>query len=307
MNEHDLPISLSGDPLDRCDALRKQDGAVEKLLLADDALILVLCGDEILLDDQNQLLLVSPAILSQLQLIDPETIFLGVEHKSRRPWFVISLDTQGQAGRELVGAMGEFVPIRQALQHLPAGDLAITGRSISLFSWHASHRFCAGCGQATISSSGGEKRVCSHCETEHFPRVDPAVIMLVTHGDQCLLGRNASWPPGMYSTLAGFVEPGESFEEACRREVMEESGIQIGKVSYGFSQPWPFPHSVMIGLVAEALSTEITVEDELEDARWFSRDEILSMLEGTHDTYTRPYPQAASGVLIANWANGKPN
>jgi len=302
MDNESAFIALTGDPLDRCDALRKQAGSIEAFRAAPDGLYLVLQGDEILLQPDGTLTLVHAGILPMLEIPDPGPVFLGVEQQSRRPWFVIAPNAGHAAGQEILQSLGEFSSLRQVLATLPGEDLAIAGRSFSLLQWHATHQFCAGCGGNTNVQGGGEKRLCPACAREHFPRVDPAVIMLVTHQDQCLLGRNANWPAGQYSTLAGFVEPGESIEEACRREIREEVAVDIGKVTYAFSQPWPFPHSMMIALNAEALSTDIVLEDELEDARWFSRAEIQQILTGDHPNVLPPYPRAASGVLLRNWA-----
>lgn len=295
------PIALTGDPLDRCDALRKQPGKVEQLQNHLDAIFIVLLGDEILIGDDQTLAVVNNSILPQIILSETGLLFLGVEPQTKRPWFVISAQENVPENQELLQTIGRFVPPREALRFLPPSDLALAGRALSLKNWHQNNRFCACCGTLTISTAGGEKRECISCEREYFPRVDPAVIMMVVKDDACLLGRNASWPAGVYSTLAGFVEPGESLEEACRREVMEEVGIKVGDVSYAFSQPWPFPHSMMIALVAQALSSKITLEDELEDARWFSRKEALAIVNGTHDQVTQPFSRASSGVLLRNW------
>ncbi len=149
--------------------------------------------------------------------------------------------------------------------------------------WHLRHKYCANCGAPTRVTQGGWRRDCPRCEAQHFPRTDPVVIMLAVKDNRCLLGRSARFPPGMWSCLAGFVEPGESIEDATRRETKEEAGIECGRVRYFDSQPWPFPTSLMIGCHAEALSEAITVDrDELEDARWFDRDEIVSMLKRQH-------------------------
>ena len=145
--------------------------------------------------------------------------------------------------------------------------------------------FCANCGTATIVKGGGTRRQCPGCHKEHFPRVDPVVIMLATNGDECLLGRQSSWPEGMWSALAGFTEPGETLEEACARELNEEAGVtaDIPAIRYVMGQPWPFPSSLMIGLVAPVSDATITVDThELESARWFHRDEVAAMLAGTH-------------------------
>ncbi|HEV2558360.1 MAG TPA: NAD(+) diphosphatase [Microvirga sp.] len=176
----------------------------------------------------------------------------------------------------------------------------------SLLDWHRRHRFCAQCGQPTASAQAGFRRDCAGCGAQHFPRTDPVAIMLVTHGDTCLLGRQARFLPGMYSCLAGFIEPGETLEDAVRREVFEEAGVRVGAVAYAQSQPWPFPSSLMIGCVAEALTTDIAIDaDELEDARWFHRDEIRLMLEGRHpDNLFAANPIAIAHHLVRGWMGG---
>jgi NAD+ diphosphatase len=169
--------------------------------------------------------------------------------------------------------------------------------------WHARHRFCANCGAPTAVVQGGWRRDCAACAAEHFPRTDPVVIMLATADDQCLLGRSRRFVPHMWSCLAGFVEPGETIEQAVRRETQEEAGITCGRVSYFASQPWPFPMSLMIGCHAEALDRDIAIDpNELEDARWFSRDEIAAMLMRRHpDGLTTPPPIAIAHHIIRAW------
>lgn len=174
-----------------------------------------------------------------------------------------------------------------------------------LLNWHASNRYCGKCGKPSRMNIGGYRRDCEACASQVFPRTDPAVIMLAIRGDKCLLGRGPHFPPGWFSTLAGFVEPGETIEDAVRRETFEESGIRIGRVRYHGSQPWPFPHSLMIGVHAEALSDEIhRDESELEDCRWFDREEVSHMIADTHPEGIRcPPSKAIAYSLISAWAN----
>ena len=161
----------------------------------------------------------------------------------------------------------------------------------AILHWHRQHRFCGVCGQPTRSEIAGHVRRCTACNVEHFPRTDPAVIMLVEHGDRCLLARQSRWPPGMVSTLAGFVEPGESLEEAVTREVREESAIVVGDVRYMGSQPWPFPCSIMLGFRATAVSTEIHLDrEELAHAQWFTREEIARFKEIDFSRFEAPEP-----------------
>lgn len=185
-----------------------------------------------------------------------------------------------------------------AFEHLPA-----IAEAKALLHWHARHRFCANCGTPTTISQGGWRRDCPQCSAQHFPRTDPVVIMLAVAGDRCLMGRQSRFVPGMWSCLAGFVEPGESIEEAARRETLEEAGIVCGRVRYFASQPWPFPSSLMIGCHAEALSEEIAVDrDELEDARWFTREETAQMLLRQHPQgLTTPPPSAIAHHIIRDW------
>ena len=187
---------------------------------------------------------------------------------------------------------------------LPRPTIAMMAQSKSLLFWHGKHRFCSQCGAPSTVTSAGWKRECAACKAQHFPRTDPVVIMLATHGDRCLLGRQARFAPGMYSALAGFLEPGETIEDAVRREVMEEAGVRIGRVTYMASQPWPFPATLMIGCLAEALTEEVVVDySELEDARWFTRAEVQEMLGGAHENgLGAPQPIAIARSLMRVWA-----
>ena len=191
-----------------------------------------------------------------------------------------------------------------ALQGLVSpAEIAILGQAKAIAHWHARHRFCANCGQPTRVSSAGWRRECDACKTQHFPRTDPVVIMLAVDGERCLLGRQPRFPKGMYSALAGFLEPGKSVEEAVRREIREESGIVCDEVRYVASQPWPFPASLMIGAIARAATRDIVVDhDELEDARWFTRDEVTAMFEKRHpERLSAPVQMAIANHLLKFW------
>jgi NAD+ diphosphatase len=191
-----------------------------------------------------------------------------------------------------------------AVQGLVAADhLAPLAEAKALLHWHARHRFCSNCGAPSRSVDGGWRRDCPACRAQHFARTDPVAIMLAIAGERCLLGRQSRFAPGMWSCLAGFVEPGESIEDAVRREIREEAGIACGRVNYFASQPWPFPSSLMIGCHTQALSHEIVVDrDELEDARWFDRDEVAAMLLRRHrDGLTTPPPVAIAHHIIRAW------
>lgn len=184
------------------------------------------------------------------------------------------------------------------------GEAIATGRA--LLGWHATHRFCANCGTPSMPEASGWHRKCPSCGTQHFPRTDPVVIMAITRGDRLLLGRGPSWPEKMYSLLAGFVEPGETIENAVRRETFEETGVGVGQVDYVACQPWPFPMSLMFGCIGEALDEAITLDPvELGDARWLSRDEVKTVLRGEHPEISAPRQGAIAGGIIAAWAEGR--
>lgn len=189
---------------------------------------------------------------------------------------------------------------------VPPEELGLLATAKSLLSWHARHGYCANCGAATAVASGGYRRDCAACGTEHFPRTDPVVIMLVTRGDRCLLGRQARFVANSYSCLAGFLEPGETIEDAVRREVFEEAGIVVGPVEYLASQPWPFVSSLMIGCRGEAETDAITLDPaELEDGRWFHRDEVRQMLAKEHpDGLITPPPMAIAHLLMRAFVEG---
>ncbi len=192
------------------------------------------------------------------------------------------------------------------LDRFHASDAALYAAARSLVDWHARHGFCAVCGTATAIFRAGWGRKCPSCAAEHFPRVDPVVIMLAERGEKVLLGRQPIWPAGRYSALAGFLEVGESIEEAVRRETLEEAGVQVGPVRYVASQPWPFPSSLMIACIGEALDETITIDaHELEDARWFSRDDVRSALARESDaSFIAPPAYAIAHTLLTAWVEG---
>jgi NAD+ diphosphatase len=195
-----------------------------------------------------------------------------------------------------------FAELRAHLAHLTpdAAELCAIARGILL--WHASHGFCAKCGAASTISHAGWQRLCPVCNAHHFPRTDPVVIMLITHGNRALIGRSPGWPEGMYSCLAGFVEPGETLEAAVRREVMEEAGVTVGAVQYLASQPWPFPASLMIGCAGVAITDDISLDPaELEEACWISREDMVTVMAGEHPTIKPARKGAIAHFLIANW------
>jgi len=231
-----------------------------------------------------------------------ETVFLGLAEGAGR--FAIGI---APAAAEALKARDDLLvtDLRSiAVQGLVAAEhLPPIAEAKALLGWHARHRFCANCGAPTAPVEAGWKRECAACKTEHFPRTDPVVIMLAVRGEECLLGRSARFASAMWSCLAGFIEPGESIEEAVRREVHEEAGIVCGRVAYFASQPWPFPMSLMIGCHAEALTRDISVDPaELEGARWFDREEAALMLLRRHPQgLGTPPPVAIAHHIIRAW------
>lgn len=195
-----------------------------------------------------------------------------------------------------------FLELRGVMVQLTPREAELAATAKAILHWHRSHGFCATCGAASALSMAGWQRTCPMCGTHHFPRTDPVVIMLITQGNRVLVGRNAAWPEGMYSLLAGFVEPGETLEAAVRREVFEEAGIRVGPVRYLASQPWPFPASLMFGCAGEALDDTITIDpNELEDALWITREEMVTVMAGGHPRLKAARKGAIAHFMIANW------
>jgi len=226
-------------------------------------------------------------------------IFLGLD--GTQPLFAIDLagESEPQLGE------GAFIEMRAAAFVLPARDTAIAGQAKALIDWHRRHGFCPNCGHATEPMDGGYRRLCPACSAEHFPRTDPVVIMLPLLGDRCLIGRNKRFPPGLYSAFAGFVEPGESMEEAVRRELTEEVSLKVGAVRYHATQPWPFPSSLMLGCYAQAQTADFRIDGhEIEDARWLTRDEVRARLANEiEDAMKLPVAIAIAHHLIRDWAH----
>ena len=194
-----------------------------------------------------------------------------------------------------------FAELRGLLTRLDPVDAAMAATARGLFNWHGSHRFCSACGQPSAVTQAGWQRRCGACNASHFPRTDPVVIMLVLNGNRALLGRSPGWPQGMYSALAGFVEPGEAPEAAVKREVFEETGIRAHTVRYVAAQPWPFPNSLMLGFVAHTDDHTIVLDNELDDARWVTREEMVTIMAGAHPVMRKPRAGAIAHDLVSLW------
>ncbi len=296
-------LGYAENRLERAAERRRDDAALQALLSGAQAGVYVIGGDLIVMKKSAPLndplfTIAEARTLSEAT----ETVFLG------------HLDEAGRFGFGIDPAAAEALKTRDDLFVTDLRSIAVQGlvdadhlppiaEAKSVLHWHAKHRFCSNCGAPTQVVDGGWRRDCASCKTQHFPRTDPVVIMLAIDGDNCLLGRSPRFASTMWSCLAGFIEPGESFEDAVHRETREEAGIVCGRISYYRSQPWPFPSSLMIGCHAEALSRDIVIDrEELEDARWFSKGEVVTMLMRTHpDGLTTPPPMAIAHHIIRAW------
>jgi len=275
-------LAYLGNDLDRSANQRSDDAWLNAQRITATSRLVRMKGDSVLI--------VSESISVSGAVDEPEAVYLGRDNGDVH-WFAAPSTEEG-LHRDLRGLTSEGT--------VPDRELGILAHARALLHWHSRHRFCSNCGAPTEMRDAGYRRHCASCGSDHFPRTDPVVIMVARHEGKLLLGRQASWPPGMYSALAGFMEPGETIENAARREVFEESGIQVGQISYVASQPWPFPANLMIGLIGEALTEEIVIDrKELEDARWFPAEEIHAMLDGRHPQgFTASRPTAIAHHLI---------
>lgn len=290
MNGHNV---FAGAFVDRS-GHRRQDAAwLKSALAAADTVFVPVWGDKCLATGEPLRAVLLSREDIEPWLREPEAIFLGVYRG--RPAFAVEIDGASDAPFEHIG---QFHDLRYLGNSLPVDEANLVAQARALVVWHQSQQYCGRCGALSRAESGGNTRVCigPNCGIRIFPRVDPAIIVLVTDRDRCLLGRQANWPEGRYSTIAGFVEPGESLEDAVVREVHEESGIEVEDVEYHSSQPWPFPSSLMVGFIARARTTQIHLGDaDLEDARWLTREQIAA------GEIRLPFKHSISFRLIEDW------
>lgn len=298
--------SFSGNPLDRASERRDDEAWLAVQRERPEALALVLWKGQPLLEPGPE----GPRLqwLSAARAFDlgsDTEVFLGLWRQT--PVFAVEMAGGPDPAAGPLAGLGQFADLRASASVLTAADLAMAGTARSLIDWHRRHGYCSACGQPSQSVSGGWKRRCPACGTEHFPRTDPVVIMLPVKGDRCLLGRQAAWPAGRMSALAGFVEPGESLEEACARELAEEAGLTATAIAYHSSQPWPFPSQLMVGLIAE-VAEDVARPDqtELEAVRWLTRDQARATLSdpGGHDGVLAPPSFAIAHSLMQAWVDG---
>ncbi len=307
-------LVFAGNRLDRLSEERSEDSVEQALTNSDARLVGIAKGRTLVVFEGEQ----SRGLVQLAELADfsprmERAILLGYE--AGAPRLAVPLGINPDDESLALPDNVKLVDFRSlALQGLLEHDvLGLVAQGAATLAWHSSARYCGRCGSETRMGGGGVKRVCTSCKHEQFPRTDPVVIMLTISGDRCILGRSPNFPPGMYSALAGFVEAGESLEMAVRRETFEESGIRVGNVTYHASQPWPFPHSLMIGCYGEALESEIDADmEELEDCRWFTRAEILAVMQGDgpkdddgNPMLFIPPKMAIANRLVTDWVKSR--
>lgn len=303
-------LPFPADPLDRAAHVRADPAAVTGLYRRDDARVLAVVDGRLVIDssaDRTRAAIrwLEPSDIAALT--DEPPVFLGLDRSTGAGRFACAVSAEAVTRLDPdARLLAPAVDLRSLMTQgtLPSGDIATAATAIALTAWRAEARFCGRCGGATEPRDGGWKRACPGCARDTFPRTDPVVIMLVTQRNRCALARQPHFPEGMWSTIAGFVEPGETIEAAVARETAEELGLAVRDVVYRMSQPWPMPHSLMIGCRCEALSGAMTLDPtEIADARWFARDEAAAMLAGTHpEGCWVPGPHAVAHWLIREWA-----
>jgi len=312
-------VTFGGSGLNRAAHIRGDDAALAQAQAHSyAACVLLWRGKPLMCGDTVALVPMQHPILTSGQGGDVDKpVFLGLE-EDESPLFAFDI-SKWQPDGEAPSVPGQFfdpteqhhpsfpaeyafVEVRQMMSRLTPRDAELAATAKAIVGWHASHRFCARCGVESAMAQAGWQRDCPACGGMHYPRTDPVVIMLITHEDSVLMGRSPGWPEGMYSLLAGFVEPGETIEAAVRREVMEEVGVPVGQVDYLASQPWPFPASLMIGCAGDALGREMTIDPkEIEDALWVSRADMMRSFAGEHPVLKPARKGAIAHFLLENW------
>ena len=310
-------VTFAGSFLDRADRLRGDADAIARLLADPGSLVTPFWRGKPLFDLGGE-----PPRLDWVGAHDPlvldctePVVFMGLDaggvaHFAADVSYLAPPDQHPaefvDTGMLDLSETRKFVDLRAIMGEIDHRDAGIAAAAKGIFEWRLTHGFCANCGGRSVVSHAGWRFDCPSCGRQHFPRTDPVVIMLVLDGDRVLLGRQSNWPERMYSLLAGFMEPGETVEEAVRREVMEEAGVTVGAVRYVTSQPWPFPASLMIGCVARAESREIVLDPvELEDAIWVPKAEIAEALGGRHDRIAPARKGAVAQVILRAWVRGQ--
>jgi NAD+ diphosphatase len=296
---------FAGNPLDRASYRRADETWLAGQLADPQSLAVALWNGKLLVEDAKgggvQLAYLGAKVAATLAGGPESLLFLGLWKEVAV--FAVEIDGDADPADGSLAGLGRFEDLRAIAMTLPGTEAAIAATAKSMFEWRRKHRHCANCGAATQAIEGGWKRVCRACGAQHFPRTDPVVIMLPACGERCLLGRQAAWPKGMYSALAGFLEPGETIEEACARELFEEAALRATSVRYHSTQPWPYPSSLMIGLIAQVEPGEAVADNiEIDEVRWFSREEARALIRGELTDAKAPGALAIAHQLIKAWA-----
>jgi len=304
-------IPFAGNPLNRVSEKRIDANWVESRRRDPSSLVFPMWRLEPFLREAGkssgaELGLVRPEVVESIADANAICVFLGLD--GDRAVFALDISTPEDPSKSApLAGLGYFRDARVAASMVSLKDSGIIAQAKALIDWHQRHGFCPRCGTRTDMMDAGYRRLCSKCKSEHFPRVDPVVIMLATYGDECLVGRGKLFPAGMFSALAGFMEPGETIEEAVRRELWEEASVKVGEVTYYATQPWPFPSSLMIGCFAKAESRDAKPdESELAEVRWIERGVARKLVEGREIDGVRVPPSIAiAHHLIRAWALGE--
>jgi NAD+ diphosphatase len=294
------PNVFAGPYLDRLAQLRKDEAWLEAVLRSGRARIVPIHDSRNLVTrtaaGYDAVFLDVAAVLRDPRPGAGDMILLG--QQADTVYFAVELPDPSSATSLAAGTEARFEDLRTTASQLPAEQAGVLAYARAMLYWRQRHRHCGACGAPTLAASAGHVMKCTNaaCAMDHFPRLDPAIIVLVTDGERALLGRQAAWPEGRYSTIAGFVEPGESLEDAVAREVLEETGVRVLESEYHSSQPWPFPSSLMVGFMARAAAESVPrADEELEDVRWFTREQVAAGFPGL------PPPQSVSFRLIEHW------
>lgn len=301
------PNTFANNPLHRASEKRADDNWLKARLSDPSTRILLLRHIKPFVreregnDDGLDIGWLAPEDMTDILATHPICVLLG--EQDGKAHFAVEITDDMEPGISFSGT-GMFAEYREVIAKLQPGDAAILAQAKSLIDWHRLHRFCANCGNETVLTNAGYKRTCGTCGVEHFPRIDPVVITLVVKGDRCLLGRGGRFPGNMYSALAGFIEPGETIEEAVVREIKEEVGVDVTNVRYHSTQPWPFPSSLMIGCIADAVDENVKVDGvEIESAIWLTRADARKLINGEDgNDMSLPPSMAIAHQLIRHWA-----
>ena len=308
-------VTFGGSALDRAAEIRGDAGAIARAEADSSACAILLWRGKPLIDKSDRLVRL-PLDHPVIAECATDRILLGRDAGALcfaydlSAWTPDDLDAdalgqfvdRSEQSHPLLQEHQVFAELRVIMTRLNPRDAELATTAKAILGWHESHRFCSRCGAESAMAMSGWERACGICGGKHFPRTDPVVIMLITHGNSVLMGRSPGWPEGMYSLLAGFVEPGETLEAAVRREVYEEAGITVGPVEYLASQPWPFPSSLMFGCRGDAITQEITIDPlEIEDAQWVSREDMAAAFAGEHPSILPARKGAIAHFLLRNW------